>query len=76
MMGKCSVLYQETRFITEDEQVTEVYVRIDAIGDCPHTLQGWHHKSFPARMSAKDILDAWAKGEESPLLWPLEAPPA
>jgi hypothetical protein len=73
-VGKCDALIREMRFVIEDE-VTEVYVRIDAVGDCPLGVQGWHHKTLPAATSALEILSMIASGKlESPTLWPLEAP--
>lgn len=70
-MGKCTSAIREVRFVIEDE-LTQCYVLTDAIGDCPMGVQGWHHKTFPASKSAKDILE----GPDFPdyVLWAQEAP--
>lgn len=70
-MGKCAVLYQLIFFDVRDPEVTEAYVFVEAQGDCPIHLQGWHHKSFPARVKTIDILQQ----VQDCVLWPLEAPP-
>ncbi len=50
-----------------------MYVHIESLGDCPHTIQGWHHKTFPANVSGVDVLKSMA--DDSPLMWPSDAPP-
>ena len=73
-MGKCSSVFREFRFVIEDE-LTQAYVAIEAIGDCPLGVQGWHHKTFPASKSVVDILNGVADGSiEAFVLWPLSAP--
>jgi len=74
-MGQCKMVYREIRFILEEE-LTQVYVAIEAQGDCPLGIQGWHHRTFPATRSALDVLEAMKHGAEDPVLWPQEAPPA
>lgn len=70
-MGKCAITYEEIRFDIRDEDVTECYVFIRADGDCPLGLQGWHHRTFPARISVADIcLQEMAESAS----WPLQAP--
>lgn len=69
-MGKCESEIKEVRFITEPE-LTHCYVLIHAHGDCPFGVQGWHHKVFPASVSAMDILE---KHFSDYLLWGHEAP--
>ena len=63
----------EIRIDVSDEQITECYVLVMTDGDSPIGIQGWHHKSFPARLSATDILTREHFGDH--LLWPLDAPP-
>lgn len=70
-MGACDVIFKEVRFIIEDE-LTYCFVRVDAIGDCPHTVQGWHSRTFPASLNCIQILESMA--EENPILWPRQAP--
>lgn len=70
-MGKCVSAIREVRFVIEDE-LTRCYVLTDAIGDCPVGVQGWHHKTFPASKSAKDILASQDFTEY--VLWAQEAP--
>ena len=72
-MGKAGVIYREMRFIIEDE-LTQVYVSCEAVGDCPLGVQGWHHKTFPASVSTQEILQRWADGKDDPILWPQQAP--
>ena len=67
-MGKCETKILAIHFDFSDEQLTNVKVFVEAIGDCPHTVQGWHEKAFPARRSALEILqNEIAKGDY--LLW-------
>jgi hypothetical protein len=71
-MGKASMATKELRFVIEDE-LTQVYVLIEAIGDCPLGVQGWHHKTFPASHSVLDILRDIARSDD-PVMWSQEAP--
>lgn len=70
-MGKCITFIEEVRFDTRDEELTEVYVCVRAEGDCPMGVQGWHHKTFPARLSAVEI---YKEHFTDFLLWPQAAP--
>jgi hypothetical protein len=70
-MANCQTIIKELRFVFEDE-LTHVYIAVDAIGDCPISLQGWHYKVFPKSLSTIDILTHHVAGEY--LLWPLDAP--
>lgn len=63
----------EVRFVIEPD-ATHAYVYMQALDDCPIGVQGWHHKAFPAPLSALEIMQAWALGQESPLLWPQQVP--
>lgn len=62
---------REWRFIIEDE-LTQVYVHLEAWGDCPIGVQGWHHKTYPKSKSVQDILIEACK--EGVVLWPQAAP--
>jgi hypothetical protein len=73
-MGKCSVEYRELRFIIEPE-LLQVYVAMDAVGDCPLGIQGWHHKTFPASVNAQEVMQLWHDGKEDPVMWSQDAPP-
>jgi len=73
VMGKCNSKITEIRFVIEEE-LTECYVAVEAEGDCPIGVQGWHHKTYSASRSCQSILDELGQGE-SYLLWPLDAPP-
>ena len=64
---------QEVRFIIEPE-LTQCYVFVKAIGDCPLGVQGCHHKTFPKSESIQSIVNS--KEFLNYLLWPLAAPPA
>ena len=70
-MGYCGAEIREIRFIFEEE-LTQVYVLVNAIGDCPIGVQGWHHKTFPASKTAADILQNDLPKDY--LLWAQEAP--
>ena len=71
-MADSQAIFREVRFVIEDE-LTQCYVRIEARGDSPLGVQGWHHKTFPASMPAIDILKSFA-GTDDPILWAQEAP--
>ena len=74
-MGRCVATYKKILFDLSDPELTKVYVAIQADGDCPLSVQGWHHKTFPASMSCLDILAGIKDNTiENPLLWGLEAP--
>lgn len=74
-MANTVIAYEEIRFDTRDEQLTNCYVLIrNMSNDGMLGVQGWHHKAFPARMSVTDIMLSWQKGDEDPLLWPMNAP--
>lgn len=74
-MANTKIAYEEIRFDVRDEQMTQCYVLIKNLSnDGMLGVQGWHHKTFPARMSVLDIVQAWNAGEEEPLLWSQKAP--
>ena len=70
-MANSQAIFKEVRFVIEDE-LTECFVLIEAQGDSPLGVQGWHHKTFPVSVSAIEILQLFVK--ESPILWAQEAP--
>jgi len=70
-MSKATATILEVRFVIHPE-LTECYVAVEAGGDAPIGVQGWHHKTFPASMSAIDILQS--ADFRDYLLWGLEAP--
>lgn len=72
-MGAAGAIFREVRFVIEDE-LTQCYVAIDATGDAPLGVQGWHHKTFPASKSILDIVNGFATKDGDPILWPLNAP--
>lgn len=63
--------YREVRLVIEDE-LTQCYVLIEALGDCPLGVQGWHHKTFPPSMNCVQIIESM--GKDDPVLWPQNAP--
>ena len=74
-MANTEIAYQEMRFDVRDPELTQVYIMIDNLSnDGLIGVQGWHHKTFPARMSVIDIMKAWQDGDD-PLLWSQQAPP-
>ena len=70
-MAWAGAKFKEVRFIIE-EGVTQVYVAVEAEGDCPLGVQGWHHKTFPASIPISAIVPLM--GEDDPILWPLNTP--
>ncbi len=62
--------FRELRWVIEDE-LTQVYVLLEALGDCPIGVQGWHHKTFAASKPAEDI---WKEAAQDAIMWPLSAP--
>ena len=69
-MGQCSSTIREVRFVLHDD-LTHCYVAVDAEGDCPIGVQGWHHKAFAASVNVVDILTDHFRDH---LLWAQEAP--
>ncbi len=69
-MGKCQTKIKKLLFVIEEE-LTQAYVAVEAVGDCPIGVQGWHHKTFSKSRNVMDLLK-----EEVPdhLTWPLNAP--
>ena len=71
-MSAAAMKYREIRFVIEEE-LTQVYVLLEALGDCPIGVQGWHHKTYPSSKSVKDIVpdiaDAVMWGQEAPEPW-------
>ena len=74
-MGNTIIAYQEIRIDVRDEQITHCYVLVENMSRDGFPVGGWYHKAFPARMSALDIMKAWADGEENPIMWSHGAPP-
>lgn len=78
-MANAYVDFLELRFVIESEE-THVYVFLQATGDAPHTVQGWHHKAFPHDVPVSRIVQImFAPGEKGelndPMLWPQKVPP-
>ncbi len=77
-MGRAGFNFAELRFVFEQE-LTQVYVLCNAWGDAPLGVQGWHHKTFPASMTAEGILWHMFNSTpdeplDDPILWSLKAP--
>lgn len=72
-MANSQAEIRELRFILKP-QLTEAFALVDAYGDSPIGVQGWHHKTFPASESVLDILTEWI-GKGDYLLSGLDAPP-
>ena len=73
-MANTQIEYQELRIDVRDPEVTHVYVLIANLSRDGFPIGGWYHKAFPARMSMLDIMQAWARGEENPIMWPQQVP--
>ena len=75
MMSDTEVDCLEFRFDFRDLELTHAYAFYKCLnGEFYPYVDGWHHKVFPAHMSMKDIVDAWALGKESPMEWDMGAP--
>ena len=67
-MGKASVVIREIRYKYDDSEtgkcdglgIMHIYILAQCFGDCPHTIDGWYHKSFPPGSTAndKDVSDS------------------
>lgn len=69
-MGRCGATIEEIRFDLRDPDLTQVYVLVRAEGDCPLGVQGWHHKTFAARVPVAEILPQ----TKDYLLWTPKSP--
>lgn len=68
---------EELRIDVRDPNVTKVYVYISADMNCPHTIQGWHYKEYPAPMSSLDIMNVFCTAQEhDPIYWDHKWPEA
>lgn len=68
-MANSGYLFREIRFVIEDE-LTHVYVRLEATGDSPIGVQGWHYKVFPPSRPVIDLIEDAADA----VMWPQKAP--
>lgn len=73
-MGQAAVEYIEIRFDVRNPETTNVYVLCRGLGDCPHFIDGWHHKAFPAGISMQEIINNHLWKDEDPILWEHKAP--
>ena len=71
-MGKAGMNYRQVRFDIKDD-FTEVYVLIEALGDCPLGVQGWHYKVFGKSLSIDKVMTEMFT-KDDPVLWPQKAP--
>lgn len=71
-MGKAASKIRWVHIDISDDDLTEVWVMIDALGDCPIGVQGCHHKTLPAHTSLDEVMMGI---DASAMLWPLEEPP-
>lgn len=74
-MGDCHLHHDEIRISVRDPEITDVWVYIRGEGDCPFQAVGWRFKSFPAAVTATDILQMWDRGELNVMEWPRMDPP-
>jgi len=73
-MADTKISYDEIRIDVRDPEITKVYVFVTNISEDGFPVGGWYHKTFPARMSMLDIIQAWATGKEEPIMWAKQAP--
>ena len=71
-MANSKYNFREVRMVYEDD-VTHCYVYLEALGDCPIYVQGWHYKAFPASVPGCDIFENQVL---EAIKWPLAAPKA
>ena len=74
-MANTKIAFQELRMDVRDPDFTHVYVFVENLSRDGFPIEGWHYKAFPASMSTLAIMEAWAKGEENPLMWGYKTPP-
>ena len=70
-MGKASIVIREIRYRFDDSEpgkndglgMMHIYILAQCFGDCPHTVDGWYHKVFPAGSTAddKDVVNSVAQ---------------
>ena len=74
-MANTQVDCLELRINVSDPELTHAYVFYKCLnGEFYPGVDGWHHKVFPASMSMRDIINAWAEGKEKPMEWDMGAP--
>lgn len=75
-MGEASMTYREVRFLIHDHSV-ECYVFIEAHGDCPIGIQGWHYKHFVdgVERAVIDLPLIIKDYVNDACMWPQQAPP-
>ncbi len=73
-MANTQISYDEIRIDVRDPELTHVYVAVTNQSNDGFPVGGWYHKVFPARMSVLDIIQAWANGDEDPIMWAKQAP--
>ena len=74
--GKYAVV--QIRFIIGPE-FTDCYALIEADANCPHTVQGWYYKPFPASVAVDEFVrrtfQAPGGADDHVLCWARKAPP-
>lgn len=75
-MGDCHTYYDEIRISVRDPELTECWIFVRGVGDCPFQFLGWHYKAFPSSLTSLDVLRLWIEGKEDPILWERKDPPA
>lgn len=73
-MADAHVYYDEIRINVADPELTQIYVYVRCEGDCPHTVQGWYHKTFPSYRTAQDLMREIWDEEGGVLYWGKKAP--
>ena len=71
-MGKPAYNFREVRMVYEDA-LTHCYVFLEALGDCPIGVPGWHYKAFPITVTGCDIFENQVL---KAIEWPQAAPKA
>lgn len=73
-MANSGINYQRIIIDVTDPELTKCWVFIQALGDSPIGVHGWHFKAFGASVTSYHVMKKWADGEEDPLMWPQAAP--
>jgi len=71
-MADSGYFYEWVMFDTRDLDITHCYVALQATGDSPIGVQGWHYKAFPARIPTVEIMQNHI---QNAVMWPQKAPP-
>jgi hypothetical protein len=70
IMANTGYNFREIRMVYAKD-MTHCWVYLEAIGDCPLNVQGWHYKAFPITVVGERI---FTKEIPKCIEWPLDPP--